>query len=50
MLRKTNISYLLMCTRTYAYQKVRSVSFSENFADVINEWPHIIYHILDLLN
>ena len=24
--------------RTYAYQKVRNFSFSENFAYVINEW------------
>ena len=34
--RKTNISYPLTSTRTCAYQGVRNVSFSENFADVLN--------------
>ena len=33
---KTNISYLLICKRSCAYQGVRNVSFSENFANVIN--------------
>ena len=28
--RKSNISYLLIHTRTYAYQEVRSLSFSKN--------------------
>ena len=28
--RKTNISYPLICTNKRAYQRVRSVSFSEN--------------------
>ena len=37
--RKTNISYPLICTRTYAYQGVKNVSFSENFAYVLNGWP-----------
>ena len=35
--QKTNISYPLIRTRTCAYQGVRDVSFSENFANVINE-------------
>ena len=26
-------------TRTCAYQRVRNISFSENFAYVLNEWP-----------
>ena len=39
MFRKTNISYILIRTRTYAYQGVRNSSFSENFAYVLNEWP-----------
>ena len=38
--RKTNISNLLIHTRTCAYQEVRNVSFSEDFAYVlINGWP-----------
>ena len=32
ILRKTNIFYPLICTRTYAYQGVRNVRFSENQA------------------
>ena len=28
-----------MRTRTYVYQEVRKVSFSEYFAYVLNEWP-----------
>ena len=36
--RKSNISYPLVRTRTCAYQRVRNVSFSESFANVINEW------------
>ena len=35
--QKTNISYLLIRTRTSAYQGVRNVSFSEKFASVLNE-------------
>ena len=34
--RKTNISNPLIRTRTCAYQGVRNVSFSENFAYVLN--------------
>ena len=34
---KTNVSYPLIHTRTCAYQGVRNVSFSENFAYVLNE-------------
>ena len=33
---KTNISYPLIRTRTCAYQGVKNVSFSENFANVLN--------------
>ena len=36
--RKTNISYPLIRTHTYAYQGVRNFSFSEYFACVLNEW------------
>ena len=32
-----NISYPLIRIRTWAYQGVRKVSFSENFAYVLNE-------------
>ena len=39
MFRKTNISNPLIRTRTCAYQGVRNVSFSENFAYVLNAWP-----------
>ena len=35
--RKTNISYPLIRTCMCAYQGVRNVSFSENFADVHNK-------------
>ena len=38
MFRKTNISYPLIRTPTCAYQGVRNVSFSENFAYVLHEW------------
>ena len=34
----TDISYPLIRTRTCPYQGVRNVSFSENFAYVLNEW------------
>ena len=34
--RKTNVSNPLIRTRTCAYQGVRNVSFSENFAYVLN--------------
>ena len=35
--RKTNISYPLIRRRTFAYQRVRNVSFSENFVYVQND-------------
>ena len=34
--RKTNISNPLIRTRTRTYQGVRNVSFSENFASILN--------------
>ena len=37
--RKTEISYPRMRTRTWAYQGVWNISFSENFINVLNEWP-----------
>ena len=37
--RKTNISNPLIHTRTCTYQGVENVSFSENFACVLNGWP-----------
>ena len=39
LFRKTNISYPLICTRTCAYQGVRNVSFSGNFAYVPKNHP-----------
>ena len=36
--RKTNIFYPLIPTRACAYQWVKNISFSDNFANVINEW------------
>ena len=36
---KIPISYPLIHTRTCAYQEVKNVSFSENFACVLNESP-----------
>ena len=36
---KTNVSYPLIRTHTCAYQGVENVSFSENFAYVLNEQP-----------
>ena len=36
-----NITYLLIRTRTFAYQGVRNVSFSENFAYLLNEWSQM---------
>ena len=42
---KTNISDPLIHTRMCAYQGVRNVSFSENFAYVLNEWPLMDYII-----
>ena len=46
--RKFNISYPLIRTRTCAYQGVRNISFSENFAYIINGWflRHSSYHPL----
>ena len=38
ILRKTNIS---KC----AYQEVGNVSFSENFAYVLNGWPQPLFHL-----
>ena len=35
---KIDISYPLICTGTCAYQEVRNVRSSENFAYVLNEW------------
>ena len=37
--RKTNISNFLIGKRTCAYQGLRNISFSENFAYVLNGWP-----------
>ena len=39
--RETNISSSLIRTRTCAYQGVSNISFSENFAYVLNGWPLI---------
>ena len=33
----TYLAHPLICTRTYVYQYVKNVSFSENFAYVLNE-------------
>ena len=32
-------NFIMFLTRTYAYQRVRTVSFSENFARVLNGSP-----------
>ena len=40
---KTNIYNSLIRTRTCAYPGVRDVSFSENFAYVLNGWPLFIF-------
>ena len=44
--RKTNISNLMICTRTCAYQGVRNISFSENLAYVLNGWPPILLSLV----
>ena len=31
----------LIRTRTYAYEGVRNINFSENFANALNEWSHV---------
>ena len=36
---KNSYSYPLIRTRTCTYQSVRNISFSENFANVLDEWP-----------
>ena len=36
--RKTNISYPRIRTPTCAYQRVRNISFSENFSNILKEW------------
>ena len=41
-----SISYPLIRARMRAYQGVRNVSFSENFASVLNEWSLIQIQIL----
>ena len=41
--RKTNISNPLILTSTCAYQGVRKVSFSENFAYVLNGLPFMTF-------
>ena len=46
--RKTNISNPLTRTRTCAYQRNRNVSFSGNFAYIINGWPLTV--IITLFN
>ena len=46
---KVNISYPLIRTRLCAYQGAWNVSFSENFANVINEWSLGILSILLIL-
>ena len=48
--RRTNISNPLMRTRMRAYQGVRNVSFSANFAYVLNGWPVFIIKNNILLN
>ena len=45
MFLKCNIYNPLIRTRTYAYQGVRNVSFSENFAYVLNGWPQTGLHL-----
>ena len=42
---KLNISYPLIPARTCAYQGVRNVSFSGNFANILNEWSICIFQL-----
>ena len=39
MVRKTSISNPLIRARTCAYQGVRNINFSKNFACILNECP-----------
>ena len=47
--RKTNVSDPLIRTRACAYQGVTNVSFSENFAYVLNGWflmPKVVTKVI----
>ena len=50
---KTNISYPLIRTRTFAYQGVTNASFSEYFAHILNLWSQTVFstkvNVLSLL-
>ena len=50
---KTNISYPLIRTRTFAYQWVTNASFSEYFAHILNLWSQTVFstklNVLSLL-
>ena len=50
ILNKTNISYPLIRKCTCAYQQVRNVIFSGNFAYVLNEWSHFNFIIHVMIN
>ena len=38
---KPKFSYALKCTHTYVYQGVRNDTFSEDFANVLNDDPRL---------
>ena len=40
MFRKSNISYPLIRTRTFACQGIKNLSFSEDFVYVLNDDPY----------
>ena len=44
--RKVNVFHPLIRTLTFAYQEERNVSFSENFAHVLNGWSRLQYFSL----
>ena len=50
--KKLLLPYPLILARTGAYQRVRSNSFSENFANMLNEWSvlHNISFIITMLH
>ena len=50
IIRKTNISYSLIRSRTCAYQGVRNVSFSENFENVLTKWSLSVLIIMLLVS
>ena len=42
---RKNISFPLICTRKCTYHWVQNISFSENVAQVLNEWPQSLKYL-----